>query len=87
MIDYQLTFTDEAEATQVLGAPDARMYLNTDVIGVIYRATGEVVANDGVEVALVKPTTGYHVNVRTVDEAPELEAYRVYPVTPVRVWF
>jgi hypothetical protein len=87
MIDYQLTFVDEAEATRVLGAPDALIYPNTDVIGVIYRATGEVVANDGVEVALVEPTTGYHANVRTVGEAPELEAYRVYPVTPVRVWF
>lgn len=53
--------------------PVQARYDNIDVIGTIYR-------EDGTQ------SDGYHVNVRTFEEAPELEAYRVYPVTPVRVW-
>jgi hypothetical protein len=30
---------------------------------------------------------GWHVNVRHNAEAPELEAYRVFPATPQRMWF
>jgi len=30
---------------------------------------------------------GWHVNVRHNAAAPELEAYRVHPATPQRMWF
>ena len=29
---------------------------------------------------------GYHINLRTVTEYPELEPYKVFPSTPLRVW-
>lgn len=80
MIDYSLKFPDEATALTVLGTPETLACPNTDIIGTIYRNTGTD------EEPIMSPTEGWHVNVRTAEEAPELEAYRVFPVTPVRVW-
>jgi hypothetical protein len=38
------------------------------------------------EVPEMAPLDGWHVNVRHTDETPELEAFRVFPVTPSRMW-
>jgi hypothetical protein len=57
-----------------------------DLIGTIYKPTGKMLQSDEGEVPEMAPVDGYHVNVRVLKEAPELEAYRVHPVTPVRVW-
>jgi hypothetical protein len=73
MIDYSLKFTNEAQALAVLFDGETPRYQNTDIIGTIYR-------EDGTQ------SEGYHVNVRTSEEAPELGAYQVFPLTPVRVW-
>jgi hypothetical protein len=73
MFDYSLKFSDEAQATAVLFDGETPRYQNTDVIGTIYR-------DDGTQ------SDGYHVNVRTSEDAPELVPYQVFPVTPVRVW-
>jgi hypothetical protein len=73
MIDYSLKFIDEAQALAVLFDGETPRYQNIDIIGTIYR-------EDGTQ------SEGYHVNVRTFEEAPELVAYQVFPVTPVRVW-
>lgn len=73
MTDYTLKFPDEPSATAALFTDGTPNYPNTDVIGTITRADGTVSA-------------GWHVNVRTEAEAPELEAYRVFPAAPVRVW-
>ncbi len=64
--------------------PDAAL----DVIGTIYQPTGENTLIDGLEVPVMAPVSGYHVNVRTTSEelAVALDAQRTYPVTPVRVW-
>ncbi|MNH81806.1 hypothetical protein D3C73_341810 [compost metagenome] len=64
--------------------PDAAL----DVIGTIYQPTGETTLIDGLEVPVMAPVSGYHVNVRTTSEelAVALDAQRTYPVTPVRVW-
>jgi hypothetical protein len=32
------------------------------------------------------PLEGWHVNVRHTAETPELEAFRVFPATPSRMW-
>jgi hypothetical protein len=32
------------------------------------------------------PVEGWHVNVRHKEEAPELDAYRIFPQSPVRGW-
>lgn len=37
-------------------------------------------------IGTIEGATGWHVNVRTDTEAPELEVYQVFPETPVRVW-
>jgi hypothetical protein len=57
-----------------------------DLIGTIYKPTGKMLQSDEGEVPEMAPLDGYHANVRVLKEAPELEAYRVHPVTPVRVW-
>ena len=58
-----------------------------DMIGVICKPTGQIINTTEGEVPEMAPVEGYHANVRVLKEAPELEAYRVHPVTPVRVWF
>jgi hypothetical protein len=60
-----------------------------DFVGVIYKPTGNVLpAEDGSGEAVdeMAPIDGWHVNVRHTDEAPELEAFRVFPKNPQRGW-
>ena len=72
------------EESGALYHPDAAL----DVIGTIYKPTGETSLVDGQEVPVTAPVSGYHVNVRTTsgELAAALEALRTNPVTPVRVW-
>lgn len=79
-MDYQLRFPSEAQALEVLYDGETPRYPNIDQIGTIYRNTGTD------EEPKLEATEGYHVNVRTVDDAPELDASAVFPQTPVRVW-
>jgi hypothetical protein len=74
MTDYYLKFDTEAQATAVLYDGETPRYRNIDIIGVIYE--DEV------------PLTGWHVNVRLVDEedAEALEDFQVFPQTPSRIW-
>ena len=58
-----------------------------DMIGVICKPTGQIINTTEGDMPEMAPVDGYHVNVRVLEEAPELEAYRVFPVTPHRVWF
>jgi hypothetical protein len=61
-------------------------YPAIDVIGTIYKPTGKMLKSDEGSYPEMAPLDGYHANVRVLKEAPELEAYRVHPVTPARVW-
>ena len=76
-------FIQDAESG-ALYHPDAAL----DVIGTIYQPTGETSLVDGQEVPVTAPVSGYHVNVRTTSDelATALDAQRIYPETPVRVW-
>jgi hypothetical protein len=56
---------------------------NASTIGIVYKATG---ALDTEGNPVMQPTEGWHVNVRTTEDVPELEQYRTYPSTPIRVW-
>jgi hypothetical protein len=58
-----------------------------DMIGVICKPTGQIINTTEGDVPEMAPVDGYHANVRVLKEAQELEAYRVHPVTPERVWF
>lgn len=53
-------------------------YTAVDNIGIIFEQSEDPMTPIAVE--------GWHANVRHVNPAPELEAYRVFPVTPFRVW-
>lgn len=60
---------------------------DTDIIGVIFKPTGNTLTDDeGVEYPEMAPLEGFHANVRAEAPVEALEAYRVYPENPVRVW-
>ena len=93
--DFYLKFDSPAAADAVLFDEQTNVqgdtvetvkkakYAAVDVVGTIYEPTGAVVDDEPVMAAL----DGWHVNVRHNAEAPELEAYRVFPATPQRMWF
>lgn len=86
-VDYCLKFDSEADAKAVLFDEDMPKFRNIDVIGAIWKPTGVMLSTEEGEVPQMAPLEGWHVNVRLVDEdGAALDPYRVYPVTPVRVW-
>ena len=97
-IDFMLRFADAQEADSVLFDEQTNVdgdvvetvkvpkYAAIDVIGTIYKPTGEMITTDEGEVPEMAPVDGWHANVRHTAEAPELEAYRVFPQSPVRGW-
>ena len=96
--DFMLRFTDPAEADAVLFDEQTNVqddivetvkvpkYAAIDVIGLIYKPTGEMITTDEGEVPEMAPLEGWHVNVRHNAEAPELAAYQVQPKQPQRGW-
>jgi hypothetical protein len=97
--DFFLKFDSPADADAVLFDEQTNVegdtvetvkvpkYAAVDVLGTIYKPTGEMIQTDEGEVPEMAPVDGWHVNVRHNAEAPELEAYRVFPDTPQRMWF
>jgi hypothetical protein len=103
MQDLYLSFPDEATAKSILyrikGAQEATdetpavegyevpNYANIDVIGIIYKPTGEMLQGEDGEYPATAPIPGWHVNVRVVGEdASALEPYQVTPAIPMRAW-
>lgn len=96
--DYFLKFADQAEADSFLFTEQTNVqddvvetfkvpkYAATDVIGVIYKPTGNMLTTDEGEMPEMAPLEGWHVNVRHTAEAPELDVYKVTPKAPVRGW-
>lgn len=83
MTDYTLKFPDEATANEVL-EPFVAIHA-IDIIGVIYKPTGETLLGEDGEYPATAPIDGWHVNVRG-PEAPALEEYYIEVTTPIRVW-
>lgn len=81
MIDYYLKFKDEAEALEVL----ADYTGSIDVIGKIYKKTGNMLTTDEGEVPEMVLLEGYFVNVRG-PESESLLPFSVDVSTPSRVW-
>lgn len=85
--DYMLKFVSEQECNQTLFNETTYdeqtvlvpKYTAVDVIGVIYEN------QEDPDLPPI-PYDGWHANVRNTEEASELEAFRVYPSQPVRVW-
>jgi hypothetical protein len=96
--DYFLKFADEAEANAALFTEQTNVqddvvetvlvpkYAAVDVVGVIYKPTGNTLMTEEGEVFEHAPIEGWHVNVRHTEEAPELQPFQVYPVAPKRMW-
>jgi len=100
--DYFLKFNDEAEANAALFTEQTNVqgdvvetvlvpkYAAVDVVGQIYKATGQTIqTQDGENYYtsdVMESVPGWHVNVRHTAEAPELEAFRTFPATPSRAW-
>ena len=96
--DFMLRFADAQEADAVLFDEQTNVdgdvvetvkvpkYAAIDVIGLIYKPTGEMITTDEGEVPEMAPLEGWHVNVRHNAEAPELAAYQVQPKQPQRGW-
>jgi hypothetical protein len=84
------TVTDEetGEVTKTPIAFESRpRFVNTDIIGAIYRPTGNTLTDDeGNEYPEQAALDGFHVNIRAEAPIEELESFRVYPNAPVRVW-
>jgi hypothetical protein len=80
--DMCLKFDSEEAATAALeGYPGS-----IDIIGTIYKPTGNMLPTDQGEVPEMAPMDGFHVNVRHTRPAPELAAHQVFPLNPNRVW-
>lgn len=63
------------------------LFANIDIIGTIYKPTGEMLMGDDGEYPAMAALDGWHVNVLVVDEdASALAPYAVTPAVPVRVW-
>jgi hypothetical protein len=85
MTDLYLRFTDQPEAIAVLQPLDMTY---TDEEGV------EQISQGSHQFALsivgeIPSLTGYHLNIRQIDESmnlSSLDSYRVYPPYPVCVW-
>lgn len=85
-MDYHLKFTDAAEAQSVLFDGEQPRYTAIDVIGVIWKPTGKMLATDEGDMPEMAPIPGWHVNVRHSNEAPDLEPFVVQVTNPVRRW-
>ena len=61
---------------------------SVDTVGVIYKPTGNTITTDMGEQPEMAPIDGWHVNVRLKADhlIPVLDAYKVTPAAPVRVW-
>lgn len=82
---YYLKFDSAEHAASIL--PEPRPGLDIEHVGVIVTETGRVITDaGGFEYAETAPIEGWHVNVRSTDELPELAAFSVIPRHPVRVW-
>jgi len=96
--DFMLRFADQAEADSVLFTEQTNVqddvvetvkvpkYAAVDVIGVIYKPTGNLLTTDEGEVPEMAPVEGWHANVRHNMPSSELAPYHVYPKAPVRGW-
>lgn len=85
MNDIYLKFPDQQTAEAML----VEYTGSVDVIGVIYRPTGEMLLGEDGEYPEMAPLDGWHVNVRgELNDAlvALLGPYAVTPAHPVRVW-
>lgn len=79
--DLCLRFPDNVTAEEALQGYAG----DVDVIGVIYKPTGETTDTPIGPMPVMAPIDGWHVNTRG-PITPELQAWAVEPARPTRVW-
>lgn len=98
-MDYHLKFETEAAANEVLFSDQLDVQGNVvdtvkvsnfpghavDVIGVIYKPTGNMVTSDEGSFPEMAAVPGWHVNVRGPED-DNLAKYHIVVNTPVRMW-
>ena len=81
---YPLKMDEDLNVTETYDVSRYREHV-IDIIGTIYKATGETTIVEGLEQPVMAAVDGWHVNVR----GPETDAFNAYVVevaTPTRVW-
>jgi hypothetical protein len=98
MQNYYLKFENQEQLESVLIANDlAQIYdeqfapkTNLDVIGLIYKPTGNIITTDGFEYPEKLPISGWHANIKadlTEEQEAVLTPFLVpEPIAPVRKW-
>ena len=78
----------DADGNVLQPAGYAPVNASIDTVGVIYKPTGATIETDMGEQPEMAAIDGWHVNVRLrADQtAPSLDAYKVEPANPVRIW-
>ena len=71
------------EANEGYEVPNYEMI---DIIGAIYKPTGKYKTIDGIQTPVFADVGGYHVNIRSTKDCPELEQFSVTVETPYRKW-
>lgn len=95
-IDLYLKFNSENQANSVLfniqvidnETVKIPKYTAIDVIGIIYKPSGNLIQSEEGEFPEMIPLEGWHVNVRVTPEedVSVLVPYRIEPSTPSRIW-
>lgn len=83
-----LKFADLDECRSALYDDEKPKYAAIDIIGIFHKATGKKILSDMNEmVDEMTPIIGWHANVRHTEPMPELDAWKIVPDTPMRIWF
>lgn len=79
---------DMAEGWEPSGAFTWIAKCQLDIIGAIYKPTGETETVDGIEMPVMQALDGYHANLRgdLTDEQKQALPLISAPTTPYRVW-
>ena len=95
-IDLYLKFNSENQANsvlfniQVINNETVKIpkYTAIDIIGIIYKPSGNLIQSEEGEFPEMIPLEGWHVNVRVTPEedVSVLVPYRIEPSTPSRIW-
>ena len=79
--DLHLRFADEAQALEMLEGYEG----SVDMIGIIYKPTGNTITDGDFSFPEMSPVTGWHCNTRG-PMPPSLEPFTIVVNTPSRVW-
>lgn len=95
-IDLYLKFDSENQANSILfkiqtvdnEIVQIPRYSTIDIIGIIYKPSGNMIQSEDGEFPEMIPLEGWYVNVRVTPEedVSVLVPYRIEPSTPSRIW-